>query len=787
VINIFGLSLGITSCVIIFLLVSYEASFDRFNKNYERIYRVVHSVKTSNGVDYNSSTPYTFAKAFRNDFADIPLATQIDYENEMLVRIGNEKHIVWNVIFADTLFFKVFDFKVLSGNPDVALGEPGKIFITKSLAAKILKNKGNTIIVGDSLEAEIAGIVEDPLPTSHLQFSMIISMPSFSSAVIRGLSVDEWTMSKTGMSYIVLPANHKQAVVENRLVSFVKKYYKAEDASNITYKLQPLKGLHFSEEYLFNPGSENVQWKKLMLISVLGLFIIVIACINFIHLATALAINKSKEIGIRKTLGARQSQIAKYFLGETFMLTIFSVLISLCFVEWVLQWLNGFLEKQLSLDVFGNPALVVFIFILILAVTLLAGFYPAVVLSRFNPIAVLKNKSTAYNGPGAMVRRGLVVFQFLIAQVLIISTLIIAKQMDYFKNKPLGFNTDAIINIPVPANQQSKMEAFRNALLQNPNILDISFCGGSPTSYNNFNTHYYLTEKGKEEGYNGLNIKPVDIHYLSTYGIKLKAGRGFTEADVQASGKVGSDRSKVSAYIINESAMTQLGFSTPEQILGKHITTGVMDMEGEVVGVVEDFHISSLHDPVTPVVLMNFPFLYYEAGIKLQPHNLRESIEFIRTNWLTAFPEDRFTYTFLDDHLASLYRNEERTFTLSIIFAGVSIFIGCLGLYGLVSFMANQKVKEVGIRKVLGASVGSIVVLFSKEFIQLILIAFLLAVPLVWYVMNRWLEEFSYKVSLHWSVFLAGIVSTLAVALLTVSYRAIKAALTNPVHTLRSE
>lgn len=786
-INILGLSIGITSCVIIFLLIANDLSFDKFHSRYNQIYRVVLDSKSASGLEHGTTTPYPFAKAFRNDFADIPLATQMHLHGESLVKIGTEKQHVTNVLFADSLFFDVFDFAVLSGNPKVDLGRPGKAFLTKSLAEKFLKGTEKaTIKLDNKIELEVVGIIADPPANSHINFSMVVSMPSLTPDFI-GFPLDHWSMTMSGFTYIVIPEGIQPASLIDRFKDFVKKYYNEDDATRKIFGLQSLKEIHFDKVYTVNPGGQgNADIFDLIVMAILGTFILAIACVNFINLATALAIKKSKEVGIRKTLGARRSQLAVYFLGETFLLTVFSVVISLCAVEWLLHWLNNFLEIKLELNLLSDPWLSVYLFILILFTTMLAGFYPAVILSGFNPLAVLKNKISAQGSSGAIVRRVLVVFQFMIAQILIMGTLIISDQMEYFNSKPLGFEKDAIITVRIPDNKRQLVESFRNRLEGNPGIQSISFSLGAPTSDNTFSTGYFLTEKGPAERYN-VELKPVDRFYLETYGIKLKAGRWFSESDEkEANSEIKPEEIKF-AYIVNESAAKQLGFNNSGEIIGKKITTGFYDVNREVVGVVEDFHTASLHNEITPVVLMNLPKFYYEAGIKIKGENFKQTIASIEQTWTQLFPEYNFEYEFLDEHLAKLYQHDNRTFTLFKIFACISIFIGCLGLYGLISFMASQKLKEVGIRKVLGASVSSIMILFSKEFVKLIVIAFLMAAPLAWYFMNEWLEGFAYRITISWTVYVIGIVSTLIIAIMTVSYRSAQAAITNPAETLRTE
>jgi putative ABC transport system permease protein len=781
-INVLGLSIGITSCIIIFLLIRHDLNFDTFHSKAKQIYRVVHDSENASGIDYSGVTPYPFAGAFRNDFPEIPLVTQYHDQGETLVAVNGQKQMVDDVIFADSLFFQVFDFKVLSGNPIKELGEPGKVFLTVSTARKLLGNETRgTIKLANLVEAEVVGIIQDPPPGSHIRFSMVVSMPSLTKDFI-GFEINQWGLNSAGYSYIVLPTTITTGQIEERFNKFVLKYYDDQDEKRQTYRLQPLSKIHFDKRY----NDAAVSMSDMLMLGVLGIFILGIACINFVNLATALAVKKSKEIGVRKTLGAKRSQLTYYFLSETLVITLFSVLLSLGLVEWILPWLNNFLEKQLSQSFFTDPTLILFLLALILFVTICSGLYPATILSGFNPVAVLKNKLTGTGNAGGTVRKVLVVFQFFIAQALIIGTLIVADQMDYFRSKPLGFDKEAIVTIEMPEKKPEVHELFRSRLEANSDIADVSFSIGAPVSPNGIGTNFYLTERGKDQLYD-VSVKAADYHYLKTYGLQLVAGRWIQENEEKlASPPIPWEQRKY-VLVINESAVKTLGFKNPEEILGKNITVGLNDINAPVVGVVKDFHTRSMHEKIQPVVLMSFPHFYVSAGIKIKPSKLSQAISFIENTWKDMHPAYYFKYEFLDDHIAGLYRQEERTFTLFKIFAGISIFIGCLGLYGLISFMANQKLKEVGIRKVMGASVANIVVLFSKEFVRLICVAFVIAVPLTWYSMNNWLQGFAYHITIHWSVFAIGIIATIMIALLTVSYRSVRAALSNPVNTLRTE
>lgn len=784
IINILGLSTGLTACIIIYLLIAYEVRFDKFHHQFDRIYRVVRDVENASGTAHDPATPYPFASAFRNDFPDVPLVTQLHYQEDGFVKIGSEKQEIDDVIFADSMFFRVFDFEVVSGNPSVDLGAPNKAYLTLSAAEQLKLKVADRFKMNNKLDLEVAGIVKDPPASSHIQFSVVVSMPSFTTEYF-GWPIHSWGLTSSGYSYLVVPDGMSPGDINDRFKDFVKKYYNEDERARQNYILQPLGDVHFNTLYAGNASSAaNVDPAQLVIMGVLGIFILIIACINFINLATALAVKKSREIGVRKTLGARRSQLATYFLAETLLLTLIAVVISLGLTEWTLPWLRGFVEKELCLDLFGSPGLLIFIIVLVGIATLFSGFYPAVILSGFDPVAVLKNKITT-QGAGSFVRRSLVVLQFFIAQVMIIGTLVVSDQMDYFISRPLGFNHKAVVNVPLPTNDKSILDNLRTRLETNSNIRSLTYAVGAPTSGSNIGTGYYLPDLGPPTSQK-VAIKTVDYHYMETYQLQLVAGRWFHEAEERRAADTTIAENDRYVFVVNETAARQLGYD-PQEMIGKRIAVGLGDISAPVVGVVADFHTSSLHEAIYPVVLMNYPSLYYTAGIAINTANLQETIEFIRKTWTDVYPEYYFDYHFLDDTIADLYRQERRQLVLFRIFAGVSIFIGCLGLLGLVSFMANQKEKEIGVRKVFGATVSGITLLFSKEFVRLVLISFLIAAPMAWYLMSRWLENFEYHVDIHWTVFALGLVLTLAIALLTVSYRSIKAGLANPVDTLRAE
>ncbi len=784
-INILGLSIGLTACIVIFLLIRFELQFDKFHQKYDRIYRVVRTTSSASGLEPSSVTPYPFARAFRQDFSDVPLVTQFHYHEEAFATIGTEKKKIEQILFADSLFFNVFDFGVVSGNPTVELAHPNKAFLTESLAAKLNLGVGGRMKLDNVLDLEVVGILKDVPPSSHIEYSMIVSMPSFTNKFFTW-GTTHWGLNSAGFSYLVLPENMNTESIVNRFPAFVKKYYRRDDSEKNTYLLQPLSEIHFDTEFDGTPGHAfSIDTTNLFVLGIVGFFILAIASINFVNLATALAIKKSKEIGVRKTLGAKRSQLTLYFLFETLMLTVVSVIISLGLVEWLLPWLRDFTNREIYLNLFSDLALPGFLLLLILITTLLSGFYPGMVLAGFEPIAVLKNKITGQGTSGAFVRRALVVVQFVIAQVLIIGMLVVSSQMSFFQSKPLGFSSEAIVNIPLPTNEKPILDNLRTRLEANEKIKNVSFAIGAPTSESNMGTGYYLEEKGETE-HHPVQIKTVDRHYKDFFGLELVAGKWFTESDeLKALDTTLQDDIRYS-LIINEAAATKVGLSA-EEALGKRIHVGINDITAPVIGVLKDFHVGSLHQKIEPVIMLINSELYFDASIHISTQDIPATLEFIDDTWSQLYPDYYFEYDFLDQHLARLYSDEKRELVLFRIFAGVSIFIGCLGLLGLVSFMANQKLKEVGVRKVFGASVPSIVRIFSKEFVILVGVAFLFAAPLARVVMQRWLENFEYHVEIHWSVYVIGLFATLFISLATVSYRATRAALSNPIDALRAE
>jgi predicted permease len=784
VINVLGLALGITTCIIIFLLIKYELGYDKSFSKASQIYRIVRHATDASGLSKSSVTPYPLGPVLKNEFPDV-LSTQFHFGFESLMTVDEDKKRVQNIVFADTSFFDVFDFEVVSGNPKKDLAQPGKIFLTEEFAQTLSKKDAKHLKLDNLLEFEIAGIIKKPKTPSHIEVNMVASRATLTPELapkFLGFPMDQWGLNSAGFTYVVLPASMTKEKLESRFPPLIKKYYDKEDAARLSYHLQPLSDIHFNTEFDENPGAASVSSTNLIVLGFIGIFILMIACVNFVNLATALSMHRSREVGIRKTLGAKQRQLTFQYLGEAILLAAFAGLLSVVAVQIAMPLVASFLEKSILFNLWSDGYLQLFVVSVVLFTAVFSGAYPALVLSKLNPVQALKNKLNQQVQGSVPMRKLLVVVQFAIAQVLIICTLVVASQLDYFKNKSLGFTKDAVINVSLPDREDSKREAIRNKLLADSDIKDISFSLGAPTSSFNFGTGMFLTAKGSTDRY-GVNIKPVDTHYKAVYGLQLVEGRWFTDSDE----KIANVQENYEwVYVVNETAVKTLGFSSPKEIIGQSVTIGFNDKAGQVIGVVKDFNVASLHTAMKPVVMLPF-HLAYNAGIKIATTNTPRVIKKIEEAFNSQYPEYLFEYTFLDDYLAKLYRDESKMFTMFEIFAGIAIFIGCLGLYGLASFMAEQKTKEIAIRKSLGASVAHIINLFSKEFIVLITIAFVVAAPTTWYFMNRWLQSFAFRIEINWLVFAVGVGATLLIAFATVGYRSLRAAAANPVEALKRD
>jgi putative ABC transport system permease protein len=784
-INLLGLSIGIAATLIIFLISDFENSFDDFHSGKNEIYRVVKRTTQDNKEEYSARVPYPTAKSLREEYAGL-VATQLHFLRDMNVRIGKQDPFTeTNILFADSMYFKVFDFSGIHdqwiiGNPATSLTAPNKVVLTESAAKKYFGGDnpiGQLIRLNNIADVEVNAIIKDLPANTHMPLSMIVSYPTLNKEFLGGLDPNSWSFTSSGFAYVRLKDPSSVNAVENALQSAVKKNASSERYKRGHWYLQSLANIHFDPTFEDTNPSYTVSRKYLTMLLLLAGFIVLIACVNYINLSTSLAFTKSKEVGIRKTIGASKLQLLFHYMLETVLVTTVATLIGLILAAAMLPTINNILDKSVSLQQLLTVKFIAGIISGILLISFISGIYPALILSGFSPIAALKNRFILPGRSSAIFRKALVVFQFSISIALIICTIVIARQMQYFQSKELGFNKEAVIELSLPNPDSTRMESLRSFVQNQPGVQNLSFCLGAPISENGFNTSFGAPGLSKDMDYN-LRLIPCDKAYLDVYGLKLLAGRWFLP---------GEEKNLGSGLVINEALMKTLGYKNPADAVGKQISIGVNDYSPTIIGVTQNFHISSLHENISPVGLMPFPYFYYAAAIRIQPGSIQTTLAGIGSAWKKVYPESPYEYTFVDETLAESYDREAKDFDLFKAFSLISIFICCIGLWGLIAFVVVRKTKEIGIRKVLGATVSGIVSLLSKDFLKLIFLALAVASPIAWYFMNDWLKDFAYRINISWWMFAIAGAFAVIIALLTISFQTIRAAVANPVKNLRTE
>jgi len=777
IINFLSLTLGLSSILFAFMAIQYEFSFDQAFADSENIYRVVRHKQDQDETRYSGNVPYPFAAAVRRDILETGKATGFHYSENEKIEYNNELRYVNRVIFADSEFFDVLNFEVVAGNAKSILGSPGQALITDRMSVILFGETdpiGQVIKLG-SQDIEIAGVVTAPSRT-HFSFNLIVSYPTLTSEFTSDFdAVDSWSMSLAGNCYLKLPSDGDRQSVEKGLHQLVQKYHEGSDRENYTYYLQALDDIHFNK--LYADGSiSTVSSDYLLILSSVGLFIMIIACINFINLNTAMASRRAREAGVRKALGAQPGQLINQFILESMILTLVSMLSALIITWLILPYYNAFMSKDLIIP-YMDPVFWLGSIGSFGVVSLLAGWYPAFMISRFNVVRALKSEYTGVKLKGAGLRKFLVSFQFVISQVMIIGTLIVFSQMQFIQNKDLGFDKEAIISAPLFSRDSTELRKLKSILLQHKDIKYVSFGLGAPTSLNDIGTSLTFTKDENLEEVN-VRLKAVDNDYMETFGLRLLVGRWLTHATTWQ---------PKNEFIVNEAALRAIGIENPVEAIGKNIELGINHMSGSIVGVIQDFHVRSLHEEIPPTIMLYFPRLYYEAGLKISGQNIPESLAAIEAAWKSVYPDEIFASTFMDDLLGQLYNQDRKILVLFNIFSGISIFIACLGLFGLIAFTIHQKMSEIGIRKVFGARSLNIIWILSNRFLSLVGIATLVSFPLGFVVMNKWLEGFAYRVDIHPFYFILALLITLLITAGSVGYRAFKASMINPIKILRDE
>jgi putative ABC transport system permease protein len=782
VINISGLSIGIAASLLLFIIVSYETSYEKFQKNYNHIYHIVTQINFSDGVSYNPGIAYPALPALRVEMPDIKFgAIDCMYGSQVMVPNGtaeSSNKFIENtgIFFCEPEFFKVFDsYHWIAGN-EAVLNEPNSVVLSKSQAQKYFGNwqnaLGKTLVIDNGITAKVNGILEDVPKNTDLPLTVLVSFTTLkSTGKTYGYNEDWRNVSSNHQIYALLPPQVKAEDINKRLLKFSEEHFVNRNSKKFNF-LQPLSDLH-SDTRVELFGKPGVSKTTLWTLSLIGLVIIIMACINFINLSTAQAVNRSREVGIRKVLGGNRASLFRQMMGETALIVGIAVVIAIAAVNVSLPYVKHIASIEEELSLF-TPVYLSILFALAVVVTLLAGLYPAFVLSGFNPITALRNRINTAKSGSISLRRSLVIAQFAISQVLIIATIVAISQMDFISKADLGFNKDAVLVLYSNTDSLSlaRQSAFKQQLLSLPGVQSVSFNSDMPSSDNLLSSNFAFNHL-PDENYQ-LYEKFGDENYLNTYGMQLLAGRNYTQSDT------------VNEVLVNEQLAKRLSPKKPENVIGKMIRYGGGDWH-TIVGVVKDFKTTSLREEVRPLVISTYKYQYSNIAIKLHTSNLQASQKSVEQVWNQNYPEYAYNAQFFEDSIKAFYRQEQQLSLLYKIFAGLAIFISCLGLYGLVSFMAVQKTKEVGIRKVLGAGVGHIVFIFSKEFTLLIIAAFIIAAPLAWYISNNLLQSFAYRIHIGIWIFLLAILGSVIIAWITVGYKAVQAAIANPVKSLRSE
>ncbi|MDE3182366.1 MAG: ABC transporter permease [Bacteroidota bacterium] len=786
VINIFGLAIGIATCLIITLFVKNELSYDRYNKKAGQIVRVVFRANIDGQKINEANVMPPVAKTLLADYPEVKKATRIKTGGQQFVSYGDKSFEENSFAFVDPDFFEVFTLPLIEGDAATALQQPNTIVITKAIAEKYFGNEdplGKALkIKGAPTDFTVSGVINKVPDNSHFHFDFFASMENVPDAKSASF------MTSSYYTYLVLAKGYNYKKLQAKLPEYMDKYMGPQfekgfgmtlseyrkKGNNIGLYLQPLTDIHLHSDFT-NDLSPEGDIRYVYIFSAIALFMLLIACINFMNLSTASASKRAREVGIRKVLGSLRSDLIRQFLTESIVLTAFALILAIVFVNLALPFFNQLSGKELSFNLSKNPWIAPALFTIVIITGVFAGSYPAFFLSSFKPVTVLKGKITTVKKTIG-IRSGLVVFQFFISIVLIIATTVVYRQLVYIQHIKLGYDKSQVILLPQTYMLQNNQQAFYNKLKQDQRVENVSISGYIPAGSSYGNNFFIYPGNDVTDVVKTLRYD-VDYNYLETLGMKMAYGRYFSD-------KFGTDSS---AIILNQTAARALGWDKDalNKIVSRKDNSGKLTSY-HVIGVVKDFHFKSMHEPIAPLVMV----LGNGATsmiVKAKTKDVAGLLSAMKKTWASLSPEGPMNYSFLDERVQQTYAAEQKMGTLLAIFAGLTIFIACLGLFGLVTFSAEQRTKEIGIRKVLGASVTGIVELLSKDFLKLVLVAIVIATPVAWFAMNKWLQDFAYRIYISWWFFVIAGGIAILIALITITFQAIKAALANPVESLRSE
>lgn len=784
-INIAGLAAGLAVCLLIVLYVVDELSYDKYNAHADRIYRIDADIFFNNTSAIFAVSPDPLGPALKRDFPEIEEITRVNYQGGILIKKNNQNVQDDHAAFADSTFFKVFTIPMIEGNPSTALKEPNSIVIDETTAKKYFNSThviGKTLYVDNETNCKITGVIKDIPRQSHFHFHFIRP---------RGKDRESWLSNNT-FNYVLVRSRVSREKLQKNVDAVINNYLGKELQDQLHASLTDLeaKGNHFiyhatpvTDIHLHSDKSYEIEGNSdityVYIFSVIAVLILLIACVNFMNLSTARSANRAKEVGIRKVAGSLRSHLVTQFLTESVLISFFSLILAVAIALLLLPLFNQLAGKEMSVATLFSTWLFPVMLALVILVGFIAGSYPAFYLSAFQPIQVLKGK-IAKGFKTSWLRSSLVVFQFSISIMLIIGTIVIYNQLDYIRNRKIGYSREQVLVLHNAWYLDKQIYRFRDELLNIPGVENATITGDLPTGSNYDSEGWFRDAAMNPDKAVLFTNFYIDEHYIPTLGMDISVGRNFSK----------DFPSDSSAILLNEAAVKLLGFKEPlqEKLYSPDFSEGSLQraVEYHVVGVVKDFNFSTMHQNVSPLIIQ-LKDNWGAIAMRVNQKSIPSVINTIQNRWRTAAAGQPFNYTFMDDDFNKSYATEQQTGKLFITFAVFAIFIGCLGLLGLVTYAAEQRTKEIGVRKVLGASVGGIVAMLSKDFAKLVLIASIIAFPLAWWAMHTWLQGFAYRVAISWWVFLVAGLAAIVIALITVSFQAIKAAVANPVKSLRTE
>lgn len=778
-INIFSLTVGLSCCVLITLYIAHETSYDKFHSKGNRIARVIMEYSFGGSVTTGNYTSTKVLPAFKKQFPQIEEGVRM-VQYERVISYEDKLFTEKKVMFADSTFFDLFDFNMVQGNPKQALSGSNKIILTKTAAKKYFSNNdpvGKILFVGSTrIPYQVTGIMDDIPSNSQMRFDMLASFSSLEA----NQESTYWNANYT--TYLLMRSPEDIKTVEAKIPGFIKEEMKDQGSVYLTYFLEPLFNIHLLSAYDSFEPNNNIQY--IYIITGVALLILLIACFTYINLNTARSLERAKEVGIRKTVGASFKQIFVQFMGESVILTIIATLLTVVIVWLVLPLFNQLTDKEIPLSLFYSKTILLALLGAMLVIIFLSGSYPALVVSRFQPIKVLKG-SFARSGSGNTLRRSLTVFQFGISLFLLVSTFIIQKQLHYIRNKNMGYSREQVLMLPSDSKIIATISSFKTELKKVPGVMYVSRAQNAPHNI----MGGYNMRSAQMPSNAQLNVKanPIDEEYIPATGIEVLYGENFTEKDIASVEQYTFDMDpalKNFPFIINETAAKQLGFD-PAKAVGQKMFLDET-RPGYVKAVIKDFHFQSIHNPIGPLVL--FPTQWSSVIlVKTAKGDISNMLAGIEKQWKTMAPHRPFQFKFLDDEFNKMYTSELRLGKVFNIFTGISILLAIIGLLGLCSYAAQQRIKEIGIRKIMGAGITDIIKLMSGDFIKLSLISMLIAFPLAFISINKWLQSFAYRIDIEWWLFLLAAIIGLSLVLLTTGILAARAASINPVKNLRTE